>query len=175
MHINSISTPDLPFELREWQSDDAPLLCKNINNIRIWNMLRDALPYPYTLTDAHEFIEHTRTKTYLQDFAIVIDGEAVGGIGFGPLSDIERYSAELGYWLSEYYWGQGIMGDAIRVTSDHIFANTEIVRLFAVVFENNTGSMRALLKAGFREIGTLHKAAYKNGQFLDMHYLELVK
>ena len=48
------------------------------------------------------------------DFAIEIEGKAVGGIGNVPNSDVERISAEIGYWLGEKYWNKGIMTDAVK-------------------------------------------------------------
>ena len=46
-------------------------------------------------------------------FAIAVDDEAVGGIGFTVLTDVERVSAEIGYWLGEPYWGRGIVTEAL--------------------------------------------------------------
>ena len=40
-------------------------------------------------------------------FAIAVNGEAVGGIGFQLQGDVERVSAEIGYWLGEPFWGRG--------------------------------------------------------------------
>ena len=46
-------------------------------------------------------------------FAIAVDGEAVGGIGFVLHPDVERVSAEIGYWLGEPFWGRGIATEAL--------------------------------------------------------------
>src|SRR5688500_19290063 len=40
-------------------------------------------------------------------FAIAVDDEAVGGIGFTVQHDVARRSAEIGYWLGEEFWGRG--------------------------------------------------------------------
>ena len=40
-------------------------------------------------------------------------GEAVGSVSLKPGSDIERYSAEIGYWLGEAHWGRGVMRAAV--------------------------------------------------------------
>lgn len=163
------------FLLRAWTFDDITSLAKNINNIHIWNNVRDGLPYPYTERDAEEYIGMTLNKAYVQDFAIVVDGEAVGGVGFIPLNDVERYSAELGYWIGEDYWNRGIMGEAIRQVVDYVFRETDIIRLFASVYGFNLASMRVLEKAGFTRQAVLRKAAVKNGKVIDMHYFDIVK
>jgi RimJ/RimL family protein N-acetyltransferase len=41
------------------------------------------------------------------NFAIDLAGEAVGGVGFCSGTDVERHSAEVGYWLGESVWGRG--------------------------------------------------------------------
>lgn len=163
------------FLLREWRLEDAVSLAKNISNINIWNNVRDGLPYPYTERNAEEYLHVVGEKPYVQDLAIVIDNEAVGGIGFIPLCDVERYSAEIGYWLGEDYWNRGIMSEAIRQVVEYVFRETDIIRLFASVYEYNPASMRVLEKAGFTRQAVLRKAAVKNGKVIDMHYFDLVK
>lgn len=161
--------------IRSWQPDDEASLAATLNNIAIWNNVRDALPYPYTLDDAREYIAFTRQKPYPQDFAIEIDGKAAGGIGFVPQTDVERFNAEIGYWIGEAYWNRGIASDAVRVLADYVFLHTAIVRLYAHVYDYNEASMRVLGKAGFRKIGIMQQAAFKNGRFIDLHAYELIK
>jgi RimJ/RimL family protein N-acetyltransferase len=48
------------------------------------------------------------------DLAIVIDGKAAGGIGIVLKTDVERITAEIGYWLGENYWNKGIMTEAVK-------------------------------------------------------------
>lgn len=163
------------FLLREWRLEDAVSLARNISNINIWNNVRDGLPYPYTERNAEEYLHVVSEKPYVQDLAIVIDHEAVGGIGFIPLCDVERYSAEIGYWLGEDYWNRGIMSEAIRQVVEYVFRETDIIRLFASVYEYNPASMRVLEKAGFTRQAVLRKAAVKNGKVIDMHYFDIVK
>ena len=163
------------FELREWELTDCSSLAEHINNIKIWNNVRDGLPHPYTLQDAESYIRMVQTKPFVQDFAIVIDGKAVGGIGIVPMGDVERVSAEIGYWLGEAYWNRGIMGEVIRLVVNYTFRETKILRLFACVYEYNIASMKVLEKAGFTKLTVLPKAAIKNGKVIDMHYYNLVK
>jgi RimJ/RimL family protein N-acetyltransferase len=163
------------FLLRPWQPGDIPSLAAQANNVNIWKNVRDSFPSPYTEEDAEAYIYHTMAKSPQQDFAIVIDGKAVGGIGVVPLSDVERFSAEIGYWLGEPHWNKGIATQAVRTFSDYILTQTNLVRLFACVYDYNLPSARVLEKAGFRRVGTLQKAAFKNNRFTDMHYYERVR
>ena len=143
--------------LREWKQTDKKSLAQNMNNIHIWNNLRDTLPNPYTEQDAHNFIESVQAKTNIYDFAIQVGEEAVGGISCTPQSDIERLNAEIGYWIGEKYWNKGIMSRALKDAVHYIFQNTPLIRLYANVFESNYPSMRVLEKVGFKKIEILEK------------------
>lgn len=161
--------------LRPWEESDADSLAENINNKKIWDCVRDSLPFPYTVNDARAFICYTKKAPYPQNFAVVIDGKAIGSIGISPCTDVERISAEVGYWIGETHWGYGIASDAVKAVTRYVFEHTEIIRLYASVYEHNKASMRVLEKAGFTCLCTLHKAAIKNGVILNMAYYELVK
>jgi RimJ/RimL family protein N-acetyltransferase len=163
------------FMLRPWEEGDAASLVENANNFNVWRNLRDSFPHPYTEADGRYFIETAKSKPATQDFAIVVDGKAAGGIGVVPLTDVERFSVEIGYWIGEPYWGKGIVTQAVQTMTAYLFEHTNIVRLFAPVFAHNTASARVLEKSGFRRVGILEKAAFKNNRFEDMLYYERVK
>lgn len=163
------------FRLREWKLTDIDSLAKHINNVKIWNNVRDGLPYPYTMLDADKYIRMVQAQPYVQNFAIEVVGEVVGGVGIVPLTDVERLSAEVGYWLGEDYWGRGIMGEAVALLVDYVFRETGIIRLFASVYEYNPASMKVLEKVGFTRQAILRDAAIKNGRVIDMYYYDLVK
>lgn len=164
------------YQLRAWTQEDVPSLTLHINNINIWNNTRDGLPHPYTEEDAKTFIkmniEHEGPE---ENFAIDINGKAVGGVGFVMGNDVERISAEIGYWLGEKYWGQGIMASVVKDAVEYAFENLPVSRIFAGVFEYNIPSMRVLEKAGFTKEAILKKAVIKNGKVLDFHYYALLK
>src|SRR5690606_938234 len=81
--------------------------------------------------------------------AITIEDEFVGGIGLHPQNDIYRLNAELGYWLAEPFWGQGIISKAIQEMIQYGFAKLPIQRIFARPFGSNLASQRVLEKNGF--------------------------
>ena len=55
------------------------------------------------------------------NLAIEVGGEADGAIGYVAGIDVERYSAEIGYWLGETYWGRGIVTEALVLVTDYVF------------------------------------------------------
>jgi RimJ/RimL family protein N-acetyltransferase len=100
-------------------------------------------------------------------FAVDIDGEAVGSIALHPRQDVARKSAEIGYWLSESYWGRGIMTEAVSALTAYGLRDLGFCRIYAAVFAWNQPSMRVLEKAGFHLEGRHRKAVTKDGQTID--------
>ena len=163
------------FSLRPLTDNDADSLARQLNNKKVWDNLRDALPYPYTSQDAAWFINFQQNDPLLTCYGIVVDGEVVGNIGFTRSEDIERFTAEVGYYIGEDYWGQGIMSAALSEAVEDYFKTTEVVRLFATPFDYNKASAKVLEKAGFTLKCIFTKGVYKNAQFVDMLYYERIK
>ena len=153
--------------VRNWAAADAVSLARNANNWNIWINLRDRFPHPYTDADARGFLTHITTHDVPTVWAIEVDGEAAGGIGIVLMSDVERVSAEIGYWLGEKYWGRGVMSEAVRSVTTDVFRRFELTRIFALPFAENVGSIRVLEKAGYELEGRLRQSAIKNGVVRD--------
>ena len=83
-------------------------------------------------------------------------------------SDVERVSAEVGYWLGHEFWGRGIATIAVRLLTRHAFeVRPELRRLYATPFANNAGSARVLEKAGYVREAVLRHSVVKDGVVLD--------
>ena len=83
----------------------------------------------------------------------------------GKISTVKTLKS--GYWLARRYWGQGIATEAVRQMCEMVFAQWDVVRLFAECFARNTASHRVLEKNGFTWEATLKSSIYKHGQLLD--------
>lgn len=153
--------------VRSWRESDVESLAKHANDRRVWLNLRDAFPHPYSIEDAKKFVAKARSGEPETLFAIEVDGEAAGGIGFMPHSDVERLSAEIGYWVAPKCWGRGIATAAVRALSDRLIATLGLVRIFALPFAWNPASCRVLEKAGFVLEGRMRKSAIKDGKVVD--------
>src|SRR6266705_974005 len=45
-----------PCQIRAWRPGDRAALVRNANNRKVWRMLRDQFPHPYTAADADAWI-----------------------------------------------------------------------------------------------------------------------
>lgn len=149
--------------IRPWRESDAASLVEHANNINVAKYLRDRFPHPYTRRDADDFLRHAALSPDPSNLAIDVGNAAVGAIGYVPGNDVERYSAEIGYWLGEAFWGQGIVTEAVMLVTDHAFGRLNMLRLFALPFADNLASVRVLEKAGYVREGLLRASSVKYG------------
>jgi ribosomal-protein-alanine N-acetyltransferase len=162
--------------LRPWKSEDEKALLRHANNRNIWIRLSDRFPFPYTRKDARRFIRSMgRAPFPPTQFAIVLQGEAIGGVGFERGKELERLTGEVGYWISEAHWGQGYTTEAVRALAEYAFSRFDLVRLEARVLEGNPASERVLEKAGFTLENTKRRGAFKDGRVMDLHLYARLK
>jgi [ribosomal protein S5]-alanine N-acetyltransferase len=153
--------------LRRWRMADAASVVRHANNINVAKQLRDRFPHPYTLSDARAFLSAASGADPQTNFAIEVEHQAVGGLGYVPGGDVERYCAEVGYWLGEELWGRGIVTEALTLFTDYAFVELRLLRLFALPFADNVASTRVLEKAGYAREGTMRASCVKFGAVRD--------
>ena len=133
--------------LRPWAWGDEASLVQHANNANVARYLRAVFPHPYTEADAREWLERRAGNSSTLNWAIDVEGDAVGSIG---LRLDEGYpSAEIGYWLGESYWRRGIMTAAVAALARHAFGALRLEWLHAGVYEGNEASMAVLRANGF--------------------------
>ncbi len=153
--------------VRSWRRSDEDSLLRHANNRNIWINLRDGFPHPYTREDARDFLGRVTNLIPQTYFAITIGDVAIGAIGFGLRDDVERCSAEIGYWLGEEFWGRGITTAALRAVTQYAIRTHDLARVYAVPYEWNVASFRVLEKAGYVLEGRMRRSAIKDGKIID--------
>ncbi|HET6274060.1 MAG TPA: GNAT family N-acetyltransferase [Bacteroidota bacterium] len=161
--------------LRRWRRGDEQSLVYHANNRKVWINLLDGFPFPYTPADAQHWVHHVSRESPVRNFAIEVDGNAVGSIGIHPKRDVYRKSAGIGYWLGEEFWGRGIATESVRAMIDYSFSHFDLCRLYAGVFEWNGASMRVLEKAGFSFEARMRKSVTKDGKTIDEYIYAIVR
>ena len=153
--------------VRSFRDTDAEELARHADNRQVWLQLRDRFPHPYTVEDAREFIALVRSTTPQTAFAVTVADVPVGAIGVMLRDDVERCSAEVGYWLGEPYWGRGIASCALVGFTRFAFVAYDLERLYAVPSASNTASCRVLEKAGYAFEGRMRRSAIKDDAVQD--------
>lgn len=154
---------------------DQEALASLANNKKIWDNLRDLMPHPYTVRDAQAFIQMTGQEDPQMTFAIAYEGQLCGVIGLVGQTDVYRKTAEIGYWIGEPFWGQGIGTTAVKLVTAYGLHQLGFMRLHAGIFEYNEASMRVLAKNGYTKEGVFQKAIFKNDQIWDEHRFSITR
>jgi RimJ/RimL family protein N-acetyltransferase len=156
--------------IRSFRLTDAASLMKHCGTYSVARNM-SAIPHPYSLQHAGEWIATATGRTPQTHFAIAIRDEVVGGIGVeidvsGGLA-VGEHCAEIGYWLGESFWGQGIMSEALVALTEWAFADLGLIRLHAAVYARNPASARVLAKAGYEFEGRQRARYRKEGELID--------
>ena len=165
------------FILRPFKKGDEFSLAKNINNKKVIKNLL-VLPFPYKLKDARYWVaknleEYKKKEPAMIGFAIDIDGEIVGSVGIHKIA--KSHQAEIGYWLAEQHWGNGIMTEAVKLITKFSFNELKLKRVYAYAFSFNKASQKVLAKAGFKFEGILKKNSKKGDKFIDDYLFAKIK
>jgi ribosomal-protein-alanine N-acetyltransferase len=75
----------------------------------------------------------------------------IGWCGLGHIA--ERNETEVGYLLSQPYWGRGLATEAARASVEWGFATLNLALIVGLTHPDNTASQNVLRKAGLRFTG----------------------
>lgn len=153
--------------VRPWAVTDLDALVTHANNRHVSMHLRDRFPFPYEHEHARKFLDWIVLQASPTVWCLEVNGEAAGGIGIELHTDVERVSAEIGYWLGESAWGRGIVTEALQAVTVEAFRQFDLTRIYALPFADNRASIRVLAKAGYRLEGHLRRSAIKDGTIRD--------
>lgn len=162
--------------LRELRLEDAPELLKYYSNEKVYRYLD--WNGPETLERTYEVIKRWN-QGYVNGriirFAIAdkVTDKIIGSIF---LNEFEGKRAEIGYELSESYWRQGIMSEAIHEILSLGFNQLGLVRIQAFVCSENMASKEILKKLNFKEEGYLRQfeCHHVTGKCKDMYVYGLL-
>ena len=183
----SITTARL--RLRPIRRGDAPHVQALCNN---WNLARmlSRVPYPSSVEvvegwtgaqaaaresgSAYNFAIEHQDRAHQDRLIGVVgvsrrdDGGPRGGPGGGPGGDYE-----IGYWLGEPWWGQGLMTEAVGRVADFARAALGLDRLRSDYFADNPATGRVQEKCGFRITGRGHRNSLSRGREVEAVFTEL--
>ncbi|MCR2807103.1 GNAT family N-acetyltransferase [Paenibacillus soyae] len=98
-------------------------------------------------------------------------GQLAGTCGYHCWVSGPEARAEIGFDLSTAYWGQGLMGEALRPVLELGFTRMGLERVEATVEPGNVRSIRLLEKLGFhRHEEPVQNLIYFDLKRKDIHY-----
>lgn len=99
----------------------------------------------------------------------------VGTCGFDKV-DWRSRSGEVGIFIGEKrYWNLGVGTEAMRLLLFYGFGTLNLNRISLRVFANNPRAIHVYEKIGFAQEGCLRQAEYKNGAYLDVICMAILR
>lgn len=144
--------------LRRPAEADLEDIVAEINDFAVVQMLA-RVPFPYTRSDAEDFLIWSRTSRKDINLVIARSGRVIGCIG---LNDVET-KCEFGYWLGRSHWGKGLASEAARAFLGTCFAKLGIDKIRAGAFGDNPASLRVQQKLGFEPTGVSRRLSLARG------------
>lgn len=162
--------------LRHPTENDASAIARGAGNFNVSRSLA-RVPHPYSVADALAFLKHIPTRhPYSLTCAIELKSqpeELIGMIGYEFHED--KYQAELGYWLAEPFWGDGIGKEAAQAVVQHAFMVTQLNQLGAAYHNENPASARILMGLGFETTGHVMQFSKARGKEIAATTLKLTR
>ncbi|KAI3699504.1 hypothetical protein L2E82_43871 [Cichorium intybus] len=138
-----------------WASDDR------VTQYLRWNTIQnreEALKYLKEVVIPHPWRR-----------SICWGNKSIGYVSVKPESGSDRHRAHISYAIGVDFWGRGITTAAMRMAIPVVFQELPyVVRIEALVEDENKASQKVLGKVGFKKEGYLRKYGFNKGEIRDM-------
>lgn len=153
--------------------EDAEINTKWLNNPNITQYLsvHNSL---VSILGEKDYLENYSKKEW--DLCIVKkeNDKLIGNIGLDHV-DYKNGTAELGIFIGEEdELGKGYGSEAIKLLTNYAFKELRLHNIGLTVYELNPRAQKAYAKCGFKEYGRRHGALFRDGEYHDIVYMELI-
>jgi len=138
--------------LRPPTLDDIEVIVALADNPRVAENLA-TLPSPYTAADALAWIEGDQEADRHPVRFALFDKSDQTFVGAAGLGRAEEGGLEIGYWIGEPFWSNGLATEAARAVIDFGFGQLGLSAIWGRCRIGNHGSRRVLVKCGFQQAG----------------------
>lgn len=153
--------------------DDIEIYTKWLNDVDVSENLGNFRQL-ISLNNERKALESMTTDG--QNYAIVTDekDELIGNISFMDIDHVSR-KATIGLFIGEpANRGKGYGAEALRLMLNYGFKTLNLHNVMLQVHSDNEMGIACYNKVGFREFGRRHEAKYKNGNYIDVVYMEIL-
>lgn len=143
--------------LRPWKESDAPSLYQFACNPKIGPIA--GWPPHQSVAESKKIIQNVLCGEQAYAICLKENDIPVGAIELKLIghSDLvkENNECELGYWIGESFWGQGLVPEACQELLRYAFEELEMEKVWCGYYDGNHKSKRVQQKVGFHPQYTL--------------------
>lgn len=136
--------------LRPHRLSDGDAIAESLSDFAVTRMLA-RVPQPYHRHDGLDWLQMQLSGTLPHWKLAITSGDDVH-IGVVSL-ELQGLQWHLGYWLNRFYWGKGIMTEAVAAALDRFFRRMPGGEIQSKVFADNPASLNLQQKLGFAITG----------------------
>jgi ribosomal-protein-alanine N-acetyltransferase len=154
-------------ELRNQRVSDAKRFFKILNNPNF----KYFKVCPKDIEAEKDFLRQNSEKRKNNkefNYAILCNGKLVGGCGI-HINQFRTFIGEIGYFIDEGNWGEGIGTKAVKLLEKTGFQKLGLKRIEILMDLKNVASERIAIKCGYKKEGTMVKAIKNGDEYSDAH------
>jgi [ribosomal protein S5]-alanine N-acetyltransferase len=158
-------------DLRELSINDA----KDISRLMTYNISKSLwqVPYPYTVGNAVNFINSCHRdfeSLKAVNFAIQYKnnlGDVNRLVGIVSLKNIDsdNKKANVGYWIGEQHWDNGLATESVALVINYAFSVLGLEEISAYVYSENKASIRVLERNGMTKKEEVNEYNQMSGRY----------
>jgi RimJ/RimL family protein N-acetyltransferase len=164
--------------LRHVEREDLPRFVDWLNDPEVRQGL--AMHLPISQVEEEQWFENMlKRDNDERPLVIEVKGQdgwtMIGNSGFFNI-DWRNRCAELGIFIGDKtLWNQGYGTETMRLLLHHGFTTLNLHRIFLRVYEENPRAVRAYEKAGFILEGRMRQAEFRDGNYLDVLLMSVLR
>ncbi len=164
--------------LREYRRDDLPWIRQWVNDPEIVRYLSDIFLYPHSLESTEAYLDSVMEgNSDSRGFVIAnrTDEAYIGQVNLDSI-DWKNRVGRIGIVIgSSEYFGLGYGTEAMKLLIAFAFREMNLHRLELDVYDFNERAIRSYLSCGFQQEGRLRERQYKNGRYVDVIQMGILR
>lgn len=117
---------------------------------------------PKTVKEEVKFLKKNpgwRKKNFAHNFTILRGKEVIGACGI-HVNQHRQHIGEIGYFVEEKYWGQGVASQAVKLLEKIGFGKLKLRRIEILMDPRNKASEKVAIKTGYKKEGVMKKVVF---------------
>ncbi|PKK38523.1 hypothetical protein BWI96_01770 [Siphonobacter sp. SORGH_AS_0500] len=162
-------------QVREIITEDVPVINQWRNDPEVMQYLTNQFRYIGLEADRNWFAYYQQHRNEAVRLAILDEGTLVGTV---QLTQIDRMNQQAEYSImigEKNHQSKGLGRQATQAILKHGFLDLNLHRIYLTVLTDNERAIRLYESIGFQREGIYRKSLFKNGQFVDVMGMSLLR
>ncbi|MDQ1088742.1 GNAT family N-acetyltransferase [Siphonobacter sp. SORGH_AS_1065] len=162
-------------QVREIITEDVPVINQWRNDPEVMQYLTNQFRYIGLEADRNWFAYYQQHRNEAVRLAILDEGTLVGTV---QLTQIDRMNQQAEYSImigEKNHQSKGLGRQATQAILKHGFLDLNLHRIYLTVLPDNERAIRLYESIGFQREGIYRKSLFKNGHFVDVMGMSLLR